>query len=62
MSPCKDCTRRKVGCHNVETCKDWKKYVEALRAERAERVGKGYHYQDWANHVARRRKRKLPRV
>ena len=31
-SPCKGCTKRKIGCHNVETCKPWRAYVEINKA------------------------------
>lgn len=27
-SPCKECPRRKVGCHNVDTCDEWREYVK----------------------------------
>lgn len=39
-SPCKDCTRRKVGCHNVETCPDWAVHVERTKARYAARKEK----------------------
>lgn len=28
----KDCPNRKVGCHNVKTCENWRKQVEENRA------------------------------
>lgn len=31
----KDCPRRKVGCHNVNTCEIWAAQVEALQVKRA---------------------------
>lgn len=34
-SPCRDCTRRAPGCHNVETCEDWREWVKARDAWRA---------------------------
>lgn len=32
--PCKDCTRRRVGCHNVNTCEDWRAHVETEKKRR----------------------------
>ena len=31
----KDCPRRKVGCHNVNTCETWAAQVEAQQVKRA---------------------------
>ena len=61
-SPCKGCTRRQVGCHNVETCQVWKTFVEEQKEERAKRPKPGYYFSDWERHVKRRAKRKLPRM
>ncbi len=36
-SPCKDCARRKVGCHNVDTCPAWQEYVKDVQAAKAMR-------------------------
>lgn len=41
----KDCPNRKVGCHNVETCENWRKQVE----ENKERL----HQQHLKNAVKR---------
>ena len=30
--PCKECTRRKVGCHS--TCKDYADYIEDFKARK----------------------------
>ena len=30
-SPCKECPRRKVGCHNVDTCEEWREFVKATQ-------------------------------
>lgn len=30
-SPCKECERRKVGCHNVDTCAQWREFVQYNR-------------------------------
>lgn len=38
----KDCPRRKVGCHNVETCENWRKQVEENRKRLMERDEKFY--------------------
>ena len=35
--PCKGCERRKVGCHNVDTCERWREYVKAQREVKARR-------------------------
>lgn len=34
LSPCKDCTKRYVGCHNVEKCKEWAVFVEDQKKKR----------------------------
>lgn len=31
LSPCKNCERRKVGCHNVDTCTEWREYVKTTQ-------------------------------
>lgn len=30
-SPCMECKRRSLGCHNVNTCKPWAEYQERVR-------------------------------
>jgi len=37
LSPCKDCERRKVGCHNVDTCPEWRLYVESVQKAKVRR-------------------------
>lgn len=37
QSPCKDCKRRKQGCHDVKKCKAWAGYVEQKKKEWAVR-------------------------
>lgn len=54
-SPCKDCKRRKVGCHNVKTCKAWAKYVASKEKRKAQK-DTGYTAQDWENHLRRRKR------
>ena len=40
-APCRDCKRRKVGCHNEETCPEWKEYRE--KCEEAKAKAKKIH-------------------
>lgn len=55
-SPCKDCKRRKIGCHNVEKCKDWAMYVEYKKARQdAQPI-----MMNWDEHNRRRRGVKPP--
>lgn len=35
--PCKDCARRKVGCHNVDTCPEWRMHVQRVQEARNRR-------------------------
>ena len=51
VSPCKDCTRRFYGCHNVKLCKPWAEYVAKKKAEKAARdeavlqhLDESFHY------------------
>ena len=37
LSPCKNCERRKVGCHNVDTCPEWLEYVKTKQEAKAKR-------------------------
>lgn len=52
-SPCKDCKRRKVGCHNVETCKVWAAYVEANKAHLLARYAAKEEREDVMKHLRR---------
>jgi hypothetical protein len=36
-SPCKDCERRKVGCHNVDTCPQWLAFVQSNQEAKVRR-------------------------
>lgn len=52
-SPCKDCQRRTLGCHNVDTCPEWRGYVEnneRLKALKSETARQGI---DWEQHLRR---------
>lgn len=53
-SPCKDCARRKVGCHNVDTCREWREYVEANQAAQARRRDNTEKGSNWQEHLRRR--------
>lgn len=53
LSPCKDCKRRKIGCHNVETCEPWRVYVEANQARLAARRQVYEEYEDVKSHLLR---------
>lgn len=33
-SPCKDCERRSVGCHNGSVCAAWAEFEQQVKAER----------------------------
>lgn len=39
-SPCKDCKRRKLGCHDSNKCKDWAEYVIACKKKREENMAR----------------------
>lgn len=54
LSPCKNCERRKVGCHNVDTCPEWNKYVTTTREARAKRDAYREYMQTWSEHQKRR--------
>ncbi|MBR5878007.1 MAG: hypothetical protein IKY91_00545 [Akkermansia sp.] len=36
-APCRTCTTRFYGCHNVKLCKRWAEYVERKRADQKQR-------------------------
>lgn len=41
-SPCpKECPKRKVGCHNVETCENWAAHVARKKAQRQAAIARG---------------------
>lgn len=47
LNCCKNCPRRKVGCHNEETCEDWKKRVQLNEEIKIEKKRlKEYYYTD----------------
>lgn len=35
--PCLDCRRRRVGCHDPETCKAWAEYIAQAKAVQADK-------------------------
>ena len=59
-SPCMNCQRRKLGCHNVDTCQEWKAHEEAKKKEYAERIDYADGGYDYEQHQ-KRHGRKLPR-
>ena len=52
-SPCKDCKRRKVGCHNVEKCKEWSEYVQMNQARLAAKYEAHEETEDIKRHMRR---------
>ena len=52
-SPCKECKKHKAGCHNVDTCKPWREYVEKVREANEKRQEARINGNDWAQHVRR---------
>ena len=59
-SPCKDCQRRTLGCHNVDVCQEWKAYVEARKIAYAAKRAVAEQGDDFERHQIRHRVR-LPR-
>lgn len=53
-SPCKDCQRRTLGCHNVDACPEWREYVESVQAEKAKRREVRMEQEAWGAHLKRR--------
>lgn len=53
-SPCKECKRRKPGCHNVNTCEKWRQYVELMQKKRADTAQNREVSMDWEQHLRRR--------
>lgn len=45
----KDCPRRSISpnCHNEETCEHWKRHMETVRKEEAERRERGRAARDY---------------
>lgn len=56
-SPCKDCQRRTLGCHNVDECQDWKAYVELKKRVYAARKEVSEQGDDFERHQVRHRVR-----
>lgn len=54
LSPCKDCKRRKVGCHNVNMCPAWREYVECVQAAKARRDEYRFEQEIRGEHLIRR--------
>ena len=52
--PCKGCERRKVGCHNVDTCERWREYVIAQREVKARREEIRMEQEARTEHLKRR--------
>lgn len=59
-SPCKECQKRTLGCHDVNTCQQWREYVEAKKKVIALRREISETGIDWEQHQ-RRHGRKVPR-
>ena len=53
-SPCKECPRRKVGCHNVDTCEEWREFVNAVQEARGRRDEYRREQQIREGHLKRR--------
>lgn len=52
-SPCKDCQRRTLGCHNADTCPEWQKYEEAKLVKYAVKKELGDQCFDFERHQRR---------
>lgn len=52
--PCKDCPRRKIGCHDVDICQPWREYTEAKQAVKAKMEEQAEKTDDWYRHLMRR--------
>ena len=52
-SPCQNCKRRKVGCHNVDSCKAWRDYVEKVRMAKEKRLEDSMGSEDYCQHIKR---------
>lgn len=52
-SPCKDCKRRKLGCHDSKKCKAWAEYVQTKKAARAAAEERRLERKDKAFHARR---------
>ena len=59
-SPCKECQRRTLGCHNVDTCTEWRDYVETKKKAYAAKMETAKQGNDWIQHM-RRHGRMIPR-
>lgn len=59
-SPCKDCQRRRIGCHNVDECREWREFTEAKEKLNALKSENSKHSNDWEQHL-RRHGVKIPR-
>ena len=64
-APCKDCTERHLGCHDVERCEKWAAYVEKKKAAKAamdeeaeKRAEDSRHYGRYRYPNGKRRERK----
>lgn len=53
-SPCKDCDRRFLGCHNVKLCKKWAEYVVAKKKNKDNHVELRKERADEKRRTARR--------
>ena len=56
-SPCKDCQRRTLGCHNEDECPDWKAYMELKERVYAARKEVSDQGNDFEQHQVRHRVR-----
>lgn len=59
-SPCKDCKRRKIGCHDVEKCNAWREHVEAQRNRLKQMAEEKNSHMNWDEHLRRRKRGRLP--
>ena len=59
-SPCKECQRRTLGCHDSKVCEDWRRYVEERKKVRDARAAVKEQGNDFEQHL-RRHGCKLPR-
>lgn len=61
LNPCYGCKERRVGCHNVETCKPWAEWVEDRKKLLAWREEQCMNNRDKENHFKRMNTRRRPR-
>lgn len=57
LSPCKDCKRRKVGCHDIRTCAEWNEYVAFNKAVKEARHEQARQEDDYSLQLQRHGRR-----